>query len=174
MGFLSYCITNFVNVVTAVINLTICSYSVDVISNNKNILYDLDVSANCKKVFFYNMSYCVLSGLFVLIMFPKYVCNLCKTRPTLIWSCGDWFLITLMVGTSVWGYTFYEKLPLDTYCNNIFKSQYSAVAQLVGYQLLSLCLTMGLYVLGHLMICISKKCEVKKNTSSKRSSSFIM
>ena len=34
---------------------------------DKNILYDLDVSANCKKVFFYNMSYCVLSGLFVLI-----------------------------------------------------------------------------------------------------------
>ena len=174
MTCLRYIITNFINIATAVVNLAICSYSINIVKKNHSIVYDLDVSANCKKVYFFNISYMILAGLFVLTTLPRYICNFCRTRPTLVWNSSDWFILSLIFGVSWWGYTYYPKLNDVTFCDGIFKTEYSGVRSLVGLQLLSAVISIGLYLVGYVMILILKRCDASSKTKSLRKSSFTM
>ena len=70
MTYNTYIITNLTNVIALFLNILICSFGIDIIQHNHNykLLYDLDISISCKKIFFYNIIYTGLTGIFILMM----------------------------------------------------------------------------------------------------------
>ena len=168
-----YIITNFINIVTSLLNTALCGYSIDILSKNKHILSNFDVTTNCKKIYSFNVTYTVLSGLFVLATLPRNICNLLKTRPTLVWNISDWLILSLIFGVSWWGYELHLKLTDQTYCNGAFHNEYKELGTLVDFQLLNTLISIGLYILGVLLIFIMKRCNTT-SVKDKNSSRFVM
>ena len=166
MSYLSYIIANVVNIISIVGNAVITGYAVHVIQNNTGILSNLHISTSCKEVYTYNMVYSGLSGLYVLVMGSKLLCNICNTRTNVHWKGS---FIILMSGVSVWGYKLYNKVNTPNYCDGIYNNDYLELYNLLKYQLLSFISIHGLFVVGKMLICMTRRgdSKVKKTDSLK-------
>lgn len=170
MSYLSYIIANVVNIVSIIGNAAITGYAVHIIKNNTGILSNLHIPTACKEIYTYNMVYCGLSGLYVLFMGTKLLCNICN--PRVHWKGS---FIILMTGVNVWGYKLYKKANQIDYCSGIYKSDYIDLYNLMKYQLLSYCIVNGLFIVGQFFVCMTKRNDksLKKtdNVNLKASSS---
>ena len=161
MTFNTYVITNITNIIVLFCNLLICSFGIDIIQQNHNykLLYDLDVSFSCKKIFFYNIIYTGISGIFVLFMIPRLIYNIFTTNPRIKWYSGNWFLLLLMLGLHIWIYTDFKQFKNSDkiYCNNIYLEKYKDLYQLMQYQIYCFMMITGLYLLCSIIVIILKK-----------------
>ena len=164
MTYLSSLISNVINIISILGNAAISVYAVHIIKTNSSILYDFDVSANCKTIYTYNMIYTGLSGLYVIFMSLKLLCNICNTGSNIHWKSSS---LILMCGVSMWGYKLYTKVNTPNYCNGIYDNHYLELRNLMEYQLLSFAIIQGVFIMGKILICMIKRSDAKaKKTDS--------
>lgn len=163
-------IATLINIFALFLNILICSFSIDVIQHNHNymLLYDLNIPIRCKKIFFYNLIYTGLTCIFILMMGPRLIYNICTSSYRIKWYSGNWFLLLLMLGLHIWIYSDFIQIKynLDNiYCNNIYKEKYKELLQLFMYQIYCYLMITGIYIFGNTIICILKKFNNSQQTN---------
>lgn len=152
-----YILINISNLSFFLLNCIIIFYSATTIKNESIILKDFNISANCKKLYFYNIAYLSLFSLYLIIITPRTIWNLFSIRPKLLWKFGDWILISLFSILTIFTYNITSKNT--SYCNNIYNEKYKDIKNLAKYQMLSVIGLFFIYAITIIILYGIKRCE---------------
>lgn len=152
-----YILVNISNLSFYLLNIVIICYSGVTIKENSAIIKDFDVSINCKKLYFYTISYLSLFGLYIVVITPRTIWNIFSSNPKLLWRIGDWILMFLFASLTTVTYSAIKKD--STYCNNIYNEKYVEIKHLAKYQMLSFIGLLIIYAITVIILFGIKRCE---------------
>lgn len=152
-----YILVNISNLSFYLLNIVIICYSGVTIKENSAIIKDFDVSINCKKLYFYTISYLSLFGLYIVVITPRTIWNIFSSNPKLLWRIGDWILMFLFASLTTVTYSATKKD--STYCNNIYNKEYVEIKHLAKYQMLSFIGLLIIYAITVIILFGIKRCE---------------
>lgn len=152
-----YLLVNISNLSFYLLNLIIIGYSAVTIKHESTIIKNLDISTNCKKLYFYNIAYLSLFSVYLIVITPRTIWNLFSPTPKLSWRIGDWLLMFLLCSLTFFNYALISKD--SSYCNNIYNEKYREIKTLAKYQMLSFIGLLFIYAITIIILYGIKRCE---------------
>ena len=152
-----YILVNISNLSFYLLNIAIICYSGITIKEESSIVKDFDISADCKKLYFYTVGYLSLFGVYIVVITPRTIWNIFSPNPKLLWRLGDWILLFLFASLTTATYSVTKKD--STYCNNIYNEKYIQIKNLAKYQMLSFIGLLFIYAITVIILYGIKRCE---------------